>query len=789
MCTPDMHADLTCKQLQTLPEELLQLVISRLGTADLKNVALASRLLHRHATDVLWHDVCLVDQWTLHPAKFHDDNEENDQHDDTPIIAKLYILATNPALAAKVQVITHRCHLPTPNIFNQLPGIHFDAVNLSQDVRLRTLLKLAVRNLVNLHTLRIIHGHWHLTNALITYLLDEQRPRHVPIRRLWLENCCLSGAVYRKLPSCLSGLESLRLRRLRGESVHVTEQRQISLHGFRLARGGSLFEIQNGAGGWITTTVQFSSDGPPGPNSQQLQEKAEAYDNAIWDNLVAAKDLVDHNPAERLPEPLTSIHPFKWFFQGCTTSGLTSLNLDWILWRQEENDPYEESTGVFTSLARSRFPHLRAFQVRNAVLPHTELPKDVYLLEDTLLDFMEAHPKIQCLAWPMDRFYRTSRSSVEVQTRCQKVVAHLAMMLTDVRVDTYYSYSGESWTDESSSVEEAQACHRRRRFIEEFIPHMRRVEQIKLEGGIPRDEKREVLRALHWCPLKKTVLIGTAFPVGNIWGHQGRELKELDEGLSHHVDFELDEEDRDGILKSYIRSSRVPEDFTFEPTFGWPSTEAPFLYTLALHHASTIEELKLCGYTGCPILSAQTSIAPHILAPLRQLTNLRQLVVSFWLLTWFEGAYRDKEIIQSWLDTRSPSSTALVVVTPPHSPTHEFPVDPAALPNFADAMPPRQEYNRWAVALKTRFTPSALAYRVARHIGPYLNEEAKKRPGGVRVRASFCLGDREGSSHANDIFDLDMRVGRNDAVLEFVGPREEGEKGRWRTKMEQRRWF
>jgi hypothetical protein len=54
----------------------------------------------------------------------------------------------------------------------------------------------------------------------------------------------------------------------------------------------------------------------------------------------------------------------------------------------------------------------------------------------------------------------------------------------------------------------------------------------------------------------------------------------------------------------------------------------------------------------------------------------------------------------------------------------------------------------------------------------------------VRVRASFCLGNETG-----DIFDLDIRVGKGNQVLEFVGPREEGEKGRWWDKLEGRRWF
>lgn len=88
-------------QLETLPDELLQLIVHYLPTAALKNAALASSTLNRHATDVLWQHVCLVDQWTLYPC---DDPEpviedtrgtgHSDEHDDTPIIRKLYILAT-----------------------------------------------------------------------------------------------------------------------------------------------------------------------------------------------------------------------------------------------------------------------------------------------------------------------------------------------------------------------------------------------------------------------------------------------------------------------------------------------------------------------------------------------------------------------------------------------------------------------------------------------------------------------------------------------------------------------
>jgi hypothetical protein len=317
---------------------------------------------------------------------------------------------------------------------------------------------------------------------------------------------------------------------------------------------------------------------------------------------------------------------------------------------------------------------------------------------------------------------------------------------------------------------------------------MRRIEQIKMEGGLPRDEKREIVRALHHCPLKKIVMIGVSYPIGNTWGAQGVQLKALVPGQFWEDD-NLEDEDIPGIMEAYRRGFHLPDDFQYEPDFGWEPIQAPLLQTMALHHANTVEEIKLCGYNGCPILSNATPITDILLNSLRQFDNLKQVVMSFWLLTWFEGAYRDSEIIKYWIDSRSPSSTALVVITPPRRVSHEFPVDPGHFPNFSNRLAPPQDFNRWAVALKTHLSPSALAYRVARDVGPYLSPVAKNRPGGVRVRGSFCLGSRDSQRPASDIFDLDVRVGRDDQVLEFTGPREEGEKGRWWQKLEGRRWF
>jgi hypothetical protein len=673
--------------------------------------------------------------------------------------------------------------------------MHFDGLNLSQDARTHILLALAIRNMVNVHTLRIVGGHMKLTNALVAGFLDQERPLRGRLRKLWLESCCLlPSTVQCLLPSRSTELESIRLRRLDFASAETMRRRRMGFLDLRYSRGGQSYPVHNGAGGFVDTTVQLSEEGLPESwprySTEELVEKAQAFDSVIWEglpeisNLLNADDLRSVNPRGLIEPPV----PLQWLLERSTLS-LTSLNLDWILWRRKELDPYDDSTSIVGALTALRFPHLRALQVRNAVLPLTKLPEDVFLLESIFLDFLEAHPKIQCLGWPIDKIYKHTRPSIDIQNRSRKLVAHLATMLTDLRLDAQYMGHGEPLTDASQTTDEAYERTRRRRFIEEFAPYMRRVEQIKLEGGIPRDEKREILRALHWCPLKKVVIIGVSFPAGNMWGPQGIVLKALDPGQGSDAVYDLEDEDLPGILQAYREGFYMPDDFRFEPNYGWPRVEPPFLQTIALHHADTLEELKICGYHGCPILSNLTPATDPLLNSLRQFDNLKQLVMSFWLLTWFEDAYRDMEIIQSWFDARSPSSTALVIVTPPQSPNREFPVDPGQFPNLNARAAPRQDFNRWAVALKTRFTPSALAYRVARDIGPYISPVAKNRRGGVRVRASFCLGIKGERRAAHDIFDLEMRIGKDDQVLEFIGPREEGEKRRWWEKLESRRWF
>lgn len=669
---------------------------------------------------------------------------------------------------------------------------------MSQDYRLHKLLVMAIRNLVNVHTLRIIHGHMRLASVLVACFLDQNRPRRVPLRRLWLESCFISADAMRYLSSYhTTELESLRIRRSDAAWM-VAAPREMGFLEFRPSRGGMYTQMHDGAGNWIPSTVQISSVGMPEdfrfyPDSE-LKERTEFFDALVWAEHPEVEQFVESSNvgfdgrlgAEDVTH-IAHVQPMRWLLQSAAHS-LTSLNLDWVLWRRGEHDTTrDDSSSTMTSLAALRFPQLRAFQVRNAVLQQTQLHNDISLLEDTFLEFMEYHTKLQCLAWPMDKFYGHVKPSLDVRNRSLKVVAHLATTLTDLRVDAQYAGHGESVTDASHTVDGMYECVRRRRFIADFAPHMRRLERIKMEGGLPRDEKREILRALHFCPLKKIVMIGVSYPVGNTWGPGGLSLRALDQGFIWDDVLNLEGEDHQAIYEAYRRGFHMPEEFVFYPDYGWPP-QAPLLQTIALHHASTVEELKLCGYHGCPILSQPTPITDPLLTGLRQFDNLKQLVMSFWLLTWFEDSYRDTEIIKFWMDSRSPASTALVVVTPPRSPDQDLPVGPGQFPVFQTRIAPAQDFNRWAVTLKTAFSPSALAYRVARDIGPYLSPVAKSRPGGVRMRASFCLGVKN-ERPASDIFDLDMRIGVDDQVLEFTGPREEGEKGRWWQKLESRAWF
>ena len=812
--------------LGRLPEEILQETLRYLDNHSLANFSQTCHWSYDKATPLLWEDVELVDCRTINDAV----PDVSDEHDDTPIIRKLLILASNPWIASHVHTLTHRCHLPPPAIFYELPRINFQGRTLSHDIRTLHLLAKACQNLTSIHTLRIIFGHWNLTRGLLTGLLGD--PKGSTIRHLWLENCSIAGISQRLLQSFdLRKLKSLRLRRLPllANAGRFDSQEVYTRGPFPDWRTGRAFEIrQDGRGGVINTSTELFrhqealirnlivAHGSQLPESQAKEnieaankqfelsfKDAQDFDKEIYKQLPDLGGLIysiqqglsdeDRSPTNSVKQLLHSNHPdwaptdtdpFPTFMHILehSAASLTSLNLDWVLFRRTDQRASSESESslqsMFKGLFKLHFPYLRAFQFRNAVIPESELPQGVYLLDsceaapltlfdpDMCVSWLERHPKLQSLAWPADRFFgHTKNTTHELQQRIDFVISRLARTLEDLRVDTVYSRSGEFKTDDSDELSDLSRRRSRRRFISEFAAHLQRLESLKMEGGIPRDEKREIIRALHQSPLQKIVMIGVNSPIGNTWGFAGRDIGSLgiNEDPNDPDDFgSLEEEDTDEIVRlGTTRPEPVGSSEFFEAEYGWPPGP-PFMHTLASYHANTVTELKFCGYRGAPLLWNPTPITDYMLAPLRHFHNLRHLILSLWLHTLYEDDHRDDEILDYWLNTRSPTTTALVATS---------------------TEPP----TGWTAELASKYEPSAMAARIVALMGPYVSETAKAHPGGMHVRASFCIGSYGG------LFDFDVIIGKDangkDELREWKGPREELHPERRAEKLRNRRWF
>lgn len=241
--------------LHQLPEELLQEVLERLDKHNLTSLNLASQWGRRVATPLVWREVILTDCRTI-----HEDGLE-DHHDDTPLLRKLLILAKSPWIASCVITLTHKCHLPPPSLFHELPRNPFSAKTLSADPRTAVFVRLGLENMKNVQTLRIIFGHPIINDMLLRHFFDAKRPTSV--RRLWLENCRINASYYgttgdveglSPFVSNFAGLESIRFRRMPlrpGMPVDKKLPLFLSVH----SRGGTMVHLQDGAGGAYPTTV------------------------------------------------------------------------------------------------------------------------------------------------------------------------------------------------------------------------------------------------------------------------------------------------------------------------------------------------------------------------------------------------------------------------------------------------------------------------------------------------------------------------------------------------------
>jgi hypothetical protein len=643
------------------------------------------------------------------------------------------------------------------------------------------------------------------------------------------------------------GVETVRLRRLPMATMDIPqEERATNPSIFVYSRGETGRELQNGLGGnYLTSTSPLNREVVRGHEQlehalddidhsdeqsplEDLMGRAIRFDDAIyrtlseevkfpadvvaatvpspyWRSILAYRDQWDGPVTElsaegnrifrqifRTDMPTAAQCAGSMFTSMATT--LTSLNIDWVITppnpqRLKQAD-YERWVKWYADLFSLRFPHLKAFQYRNAVAQQTLLPEGLFLFDHSTiftgndferhwipgmhpspafeiglkpLEFFEAHTNIQCLAWPMDQFFsHTCRS--DISARVRSVIDRLGQTLVDLRVDAFYTGFAEphSADDEvlgsPASHSRAEATVSRRRFIKEFAGRMHVLKSIKIEGGMPLDERRETISALHRCPIQKLVFIGVASVIGNTWGGNGSRYRDL--SLTPDADG-LESEDENAIQSLGGRKPE-PAKTTFEPSYGWRGSP-PMLHTIVSQHGSTLRELKFCGYKGAVNLYDPSPITHPMLLALKHCHALESLIMSFWLSTLFEDEFRDDEVMSYWLDRRDSSSTSLV------------------------SLSDEPEQGSWAYELKTKFAPRALAWGIVRFLGQYLSETAKRRKGGVRVRASFCVGDWGG------IFDIDVRVGKgslgSDVCLGFEGPREELEDRRRREKLESRRWF
>lgn len=349
---------------------------------------------------------------------------------------------SNGWIASHVHILTHRCHLPPPALFDELPRTSFRGLTLSHDPRTLKLLERACSNLTNLHTLRVIFGHWNITRGLLKGLLTTFRICDKPLRRIWLENCSLAGIPVNLIRDAnLQGIESIRLRRMhlisgvgnvrkqqvyfRGPTSEARQDGQGGLYAttttpkaLQDAMLTNIFETSNEHAQTLEKLHPLPIEGLPirraeSPYGEAMAhweamfEEASTFDDSIFEGLRSSlpRDMTFCNGDElahrvraayHVPssgdaaeqgllfsaaEPSTTAMAL---FRGSSKS-LKSLNLDWLLIRRTDNRFLQISLAGLRSAMNQlfllRFPQLRAFQLRNAVVAECELPPDLYLLE------------------------------------------------------------------------------------------------------------------------------------------------------------------------------------------------------------------------------------------------------------------------------------------------------------------------------------------------------------------------------------------------------------------------
>ena len=679
------------------------------------------------------------------------------------MIRLLLVLAQNPFLASQVRVLMHRCHLPEPDVFEDLPNMSFSDATLSRDPRTLRLLRLAIQSMNNVHTLRIVLGHHNVVYGLISGFFRKDRPRKCPVRRLWLESSSLDGLEWDQLDS--RGLESFRYRR--AAILHEAARRERQGTMYTLTRKGIFSALTHLY--TVGTTLARSVD----PASTDFAD-AKFWDDHIYRAFPETSDVLARGPqdpysvANLLPrqhcvDPSEPVRFIGRLLLDCTDT-LTSVTFDWVLGLGLD---YETFGNIFSNL-----PIIHAIQFRNSLFdggggarPSTES----CLFSDPWLTALARATKIRCLAWQADSFLPCHYSSTVLPEIIGQTVLRLGHTLQSLRIDSGPLQFGELVT-ESSNGGLTAAARQRRLFLEHIAPEMRALEVIKVEGSIPYDERYELMRALKHSPLQKVVIIGVCYP-----GSGGTDFDDDDIRISVQIDqwdlrsplpmppFDCNTPGIDFASEhEWAEGCRLAATTNFTPCYGTLTGLKPVIDPIALHHASTVTELKLCGFRNAPILHSPHPKTPLVFRSLKRLHQLRYITTAVWMSTFYDGASRGAEICSYWLDMQGPSSTALAV---------------------ANAS---SDTNEWAKILAERFAPSILAEKVANLMGPYLSQQALARAPGVTVRALFLMTKDE--IHA-ELWELEVVVGTGCRVIGFRGPRGEHDAEKFREKMENRAWF
>ena len=414
-----------------------------------------------------------------------------------------------------------------------------------------------------------------------------------------------------------------------------------------------------------------------------------------------------------------------------TAATLTSLNLDWLF----------GSRPLIEGLAGSGlcFPNLKALQVRNAAEDFNRLCgyEEYRLLGTAWLHFLQRHPKIQCLAWPVEGFLPlTEQLDLLIGLRSM-TIRNLGRTLTELRVDTHCALDVERDTINRDDEWVCRSRDARKAFIKAVAPKMTNLRVFKVEGSFPYDERIELASALHQCPLEKFVTIAASWSICDTW-----------------ADLQLKD-----------RSKLRRDGWDYKTRIPWQeSTQAvSVLETLSLTHAGTITELKFCGFVGAPVLHDPSPETHRQLTFLGKFHNLNYLTSAVWISTYDKDTNHNhfREIGASWYARHRGVPTSLSRL-----------IDKGL----------RSENSTF---FDLNHEPSLLAKKVADLFGPHLSAQALGGQGGVIVIALFLLQRYS----KNDLYEMEVRIGKRGELVSFLGPRGEEDPGRVKEKMEGRAWF